>query len=447
MNRNSLIAVAVFLWSVAASAAAPFYRIHIQDYIIHPVTAEYIERAIHQAETEKAQGLLIVLDTPGGLLQTTRGIVKEIMNAEVPVIVYVAPAGARAASAGVFITLAAHVAAMAPTTHIGAAHPVQLGEGGEGGPLKKIGESMEKEKREKPDPKSKNPMTDKILQDTLAWVETIAKARDRNVRWAKKAVEESVSITAEEAKKIGVIDLIASSEEELLKKLDGREIRLPQKTVILATQEAPVISIPMNWRQSILNILINPNIAYILMILGFYGLLFEITHPGSWGPGIAGLICILLAFYSFHIIPPNFAGIILTGLGLLLFAAEVFVASHGLLALGGIVCLFLGGLFLVDAPAEFLKVSLQVIVPAIVGSLLLLGLLLTLVVKSQRRKTVTGEEGLVSLHGVADTELNPEGQVSVEGEIWNAVAETPVRKGEKVAILGVENLKLRVKKI
>lgn len=426
-------------------AASPIYKIQISDFIIQPVTAEYIEKAIDKAVQDKAQAVLIVLDTPGGLLQTTHQIVKKIMNAEVPVIVYVAPDGARAASAGTFITLAAHVAAMAPATHIGAAHPVMLGEGEDKG-LEKLKEKFSKEEAKEIKDPAQPPMDAKIMQDTLAWAENIAKARHRNVLWAKKAVEKSISSTAEEALKENVIDLIAVNEEELLKKLNGKEIQLISTKVTLATEQAPVMTIPMNWRQSILNVLIHPNIAYILLVLGFYGLLFEITHPGSWLPGIAGTICILVAFYSFHIIPPDYAGIILTVLGLLLFAAEIWITSHGLLAFGGLLCLFFGAVFLIDAPAEFLRVSLHVIVPTLLASALILALLATLVLRARRQKNQSGVEALIGEIGIADTDLNLEGKVLIGDEIWNAQSDEPIRKGEKVKILKVENLTLTVKK-
>lgn len=441
---------------IVLSLCSIIYCIHIDNFIIHPVAAEYIEKAIHRAEAENAAALLIQLDTPGGLLESTHRIVKEIMNADVPVIVYVAPKGARAASAGVFITLSAHVAAMAPATHMGAAHPVELGEKEEKNIFKKIEEKMPKGKDEKgekkPPPASPpaepaSPMGEKILQDTLAWVENIATARGRNVEWAKNSVAKSISSTAEELQKLGVIDLVAESEKELLEKIDGREIQLATKKVTLNTKDAQIVNIPMNWRQSILNILINPNIAYILLTLGFYGLLFEITHPGSWAPGVAGLICLLLAFYSFHMIPTDYAGVILTVLGLILLGAEIFVTSYGMLAIGGLVCLFFGALFLVDAPAEFLKLSKSVAFPTIGAAAVIFGLLLTLVVRSSRRKVTTGAEGLVGEIGEALTDLNLEGKVGVDGEIWDAVSNEPIRRGEKVQILRLENLKIYVKKL
>lgn len=425
-------------------------RIHIDNFIIHPVTAEYVQKGLAKAKNDGAQALLIVLDTPGGLLESTRGIVQEMLNAEIPIIVYVGPAGARAASAGVFITMASHVAAMAPATHIGAAHPVQLGERQERDWMRKIKEKVdpqEDKKRSKEETPS-IPMEEKIMQDTLAWVKNIAQVRNRNAQWVHDAVEKSISSTAEEALQAGVIDLIARDETELLEKLEGRSVTVGGKTVTLRTGGAPVVTLSLNWRQSILNILINPNIAYILLTLGFYGLLFEMTHPGSFAPGVAGLICILLAFYSFHIIPTNYAGVILTATGLILLGVEVFVTSYGLLALGGLACLFFGALFLIDVPADFLKLSLSVAIPTIAAGGAIFGLLLTLTIRSHRRKVMTGEEGMIGVSGVAETPLNPAGKVAIYGEIWEAVSETEesIAKGEKVEILRLENLKLYVRK-
>lgn len=445
MKNKILLVILFFLPSLffVNAEGEKIYRIQIQDYIIHPITAEYIERAIDRAEKENGEALLIILDTPGGLLQTTRSIIKKMMNAKVPIIVYVSPNGSRAASAGVFITLAAHVAAMAPSTHIGAAHPVQMGEEGKKELFKKTVEEKTPKKEAVPDD---SVMTEKILQDTLAWVENIASARNRNADWAKEAVTKSASITAEEAKRLGVIDLIAENETELLEKLEGFKISIDNTPVILKTKGLPVQTISMNWRQNLLNVLINPNIAYILLTLGFYGLLFEITHPGSWFPGVSGLICILLAFYSFHIIPTNYAGVLLTVTGLILLALEVFIISHGLLALGGFVCLFFGAVFLMDAPQEFFKLSLRVALPTLLASAMVFGFLVTLVLRTHRRKTETGTEGFVGMIGEADTNINPTGKVSLHGELWNAHAEEPIAKGEPVEILKLENLELHVRR-
>ena len=426
--------------------------ITIDDQIISPVTAEYIEEAIAQAERRGDQALVIEMDTPGGLLASTRKIVKRLLNAEVPVIVYVAPSGARAGSAGVFITLAANLAAMAPSTNIGAAHPVEFGEG----PKKKEGESFreifrEFRKREKKDrkllktkePLPTDPMSEKILNDTVAWVSTIAKSRGRNVDWAVRAVKESISDGETEALRQGVVDLVAKDLDDLLKKIDGRLVTLPSgKKVTLQTAPIGIERVPMGFRQKILDILINPNIAYLLMMLGFYGLLFEITHPGVWFPGVAGLICIILAFYAFHTLPTNYAGVALIFLSIALFVAESFVPSYGLLTIVAVICMLLGSLFLVDSRAEFMQISLKVIIPVVVATGLLFSFLVGLALKMRRQKSPLGLEGLIGTVG----EVGSGGRLQIGGELWEIEAEEPLFPGQVVKVISVSGLKLKVKK-
>ncbi|MBI2345720.1 MAG: DUF561 domain-containing protein, partial [Deltaproteobacteria bacterium] len=314
------------------------------------------------------------------MLTATQEIVRAELNAKVPIIVYVSPKGARAASAGVFVTMAAHVAAMAPSTRIGAAHPVTIGGEGEGPGWKwpkrekesAEGKGKKKERKEtladKKESLGAEAMSAKIMQDTIAWVSGIASARKRNIEWAVQSVKESRSSTAEEANAIGVIDLIVESPEALLQAVDGRTITLPSGPVILATKGATTQSIPMTWRQQLLQVLSNPNIAYILMILGFYGLLFEITHPGSWIPGIAGAICLILAFYALQTLPTNYAGLALILLAVALLIAEIKITSYGFLTIAALVALFLGSLMLVHSPAEFMRVSLKVILPVVAAT-------------------------------------------------------------------------------
>ncbi|MBI2496290.1 MAG: ATP-dependent Clp protease proteolytic subunit, partial [Candidatus Omnitrophica bacterium] len=286
----------------AQAQAAHVNVIELDNRIISPVTQQYIVDAIERSESDGATCLVIKLDTPGGLLESTRAIVKRIMNAKVPVAVYVAPSGSRAGSAGVFITLAAHVAAMAPSTNIGAAHPVVVGEGG--GPVVEETQS--------------DPMSEKIINDTVAWVTTIAKARGRNEEWAKNAVTESFSVAEDEAVKERIVDLVASDVTDLLTKIDGRQVELAGVAVQLRTAGAAVIPIPMSKRQEFLAIVTNPNIAYLLMLLGTLGLIFEFTHPGIGFPGIAGLICLLLALYAFQTLPVSYAAVALIAVGLAL---------------------------------------------------------------------------------------------------------------------------------
>lgn len=434
----------------------------IDDAIINPVTSEYIVSSIDAAERENAPALVIELDTPGGLLSSTRTIVKRMMNAKVPLIVYVAPSGSRAGSAGVFITLAAHVAAMAPSTNIGAAHPVELGEGPgrEREPLKELVEALKRRKGDRVEDKEEGgedkprveeepalPMAEKILNDTVAWITTIARERGRNVDWAVRAVTESLSSTEGEALKLGAVDVVAEDLETLLRMIEGRKVRLaPDTEVTLALEGRELARKGMTLRQRILNVLINPNIAYILMILGFYGLLFEITHPGSWFPGVAGLVCLIVAFYAFQTLPTNYAGLALIFLAVALFIAEALVTSYGFLTLGGLVCMFLGSLLLFDTSAGFLRVSIRLIIPVVLSTAAVFIFLVGLVVRAQRSRTASGVEALVGAIGEVDA-ATPRAKVFIEGELWDAVSEQPIQKGEKVSIVAVEGMTLKVKKI
>ena len=412
-----LLTLGLFLSTLFSPNAPSVYRISIQNKIIQPVIAEYIQETVAKAESEKAAAVLIVLDTPGGLLESTHEIVKTLLNAKVKTIVYVSPTGARAASAGPFITLAAEVAAMAPSTHIGAAHPVQLGE-------------VDKLKEKSPTPSA---MEEKVMQDTLAWVEGTAKTRGRNVEWAKRSVSESVSVDAGEALQLKVIDLIAVDEKELLAKLD--------------LSGSPVIDVPMTLSQEILTVLIHPNIAYILMILGFYGLLFEITHPGAIFPGVAGAVCLIVSLYAMHILPTNYAGLGLMLMAVILFAAELYLPSYGLLGLGALVCLTLGSLFLFHAPGEFLRVSFAVMIPTVLAAAALGVFLATLVWRSQNRRVVTGLESLVGMSAEVVDTLDPAGKVFLQGELWDARSDEKIGKGEKVIVAEIKGMELKVKKL
>jgi len=391
--------------------------------IINPPMANYIVRGIERAERE-GYPLIIQLDTPGGLMDSMRQIVKKMLTSQVPIIVYVAPSGSRAASAGVFITLASHIAVMAPGTHIGAAHPVELGE-------KKMDETMMK----------------KVLNDAVAFIKTIAKERKRNEVWAEKAVRESSSITAEEALKLGVIDMVASTLEELLEKLNERRVPIEgQKVFLLKTKGAEVVKLKMTFRDRLLHTLSNPMIAYILLMLGIYGLFFELSNPGAIFPGVVGGICIILAFFAFQMLPVNYAGIALIILGIILLILEVKVHSYGLLSMGGIISLILGSLMLIESPAQYLRISLLVILPFVLVSAGFFLFALTMVIKAQRRRPITGKEGLIGQRGKALTDLVPKGKVEVLGEIWEAYSDEAIRAGEVVEVIGVEGLKVKVKR-
>jgi membrane-bound serine protease (ClpP class) len=407
-----------------AQEKAPVSFIEV-DGIINPATANFITDSIDQATQNGAQCLIIQLDTPGGLMESMRIIVKKILASNIPIIVYVAPGGARAASAGVFITLSAHIAVMAPGTHIGAAHPVTLGAEG----------------------KESKTMMEKVVNDAVADIKATAKMRGRNVDWAEKAVRKSVSITDEEALKLKVIDFISPNLQDLLTKIDGRIVKFDGVTRTLLTKGVKPRSMQMSWRYRLLDIISNPSIAYILLMLGIYGVFFELSNPGAILPGVVGGIFLLLAFYALHMLPINFAGLALILFGIILFIAEIKVVSHGLLAIGGVISLFLGSLMLIESPTEYMKISLSVIIPAVLVSAAFFFFAVTMAIRARLKKPTTGTEGLIGEIGTASTPIAPEGKVSIHGEFWDVISDQNIERGEKVQVIGVTNLKLKVKKI
>jgi membrane-bound serine protease (ClpP class) len=431
LKRNKVLFILPILFLLASVAAipsqekAPVFTIEV-DGIINPATAKFIVDSIDEATQQGAQCLIIKLDTPGGLMESMRMIVKKELSSTIPIIVYVAPSGARAASAGVFVTMAAHIAVMAPGTHIGAAHPVMMG-GGEG--------------------KESKTMTEKIVNDTVSYIKTIAKTRGRNLDWAEKAVRKSVSITEEEALKLNVVDLISTDLQDLLAKIDGRVVKFNGITRTLLTKGLQPRSIEMSWRDKLLDIISNPTIAYILLMLGIYGIFFELSSPGAILPGVVGGIFLILAFYSLQMLPVNYAGLALIIFAIILFIAEIKVVSHGLLAVGGVISMLLGSLMLFRSPVEYMRISLSVIIPAVLVSAAFFIFAVTKAINARLKKPTTGMEGLVGEVGVASTPIALEGKVSIHGEFWNAVSDQPLEIGEKVKVIGVDNLKLKVKKI
>ena len=430
-RKKGLILFSVFFLFFLASVIsgqvqekAPIYSIEV-DGIINPATAKFITDSIDEAAQQGAQCLIIQLDTPGGLMESMRIIVKKILASNIPIIVYVAPGGARAASAGVFITIAAHIAVMAPGTHIGAAHPVTLGAEG----------------------KESKTMTEKVVNDAVADIKATAKTRGRNVDWAEKAVRKSVSITDEEALKLKVIDFISPDLQDLLTKIDGKVVKFDGVTRTLLTKGVKPRSIQMSWRDRLLDIISNPTIAYILLMLGIYGIFFELSSPGAILPGVVGGIFLILAFYALQMLPVNYAGLALIFFAIILFIAEIKVVSHGLLAVGGVISLLLGSLMLFQSPGEYMKISLSVIIPAVLVSAGFFIFAITKAVRARLTKPTTGMEGLVGEVGIASTMIAPEGKISIHGEFWNVISDQTVEKGEKVQVIGSANLKLKVKKI
>lgn len=390
---------------------------------INPVTAGFIREGIEKATKENAECLVIHLNTPGGLLKSTRVIVSDILSSPIPVIVYVSPAGSQSGSAGVFITLAAHIAAMAPGTNIGAAHPVILQ-----GQMDSI-------------------MSGKVTNDAAAFIRSIAEKRNRNIEWAENAVRKSFAYSETEALEDSAIDLIATSEKDLLDQVDGKNIALGSGTKTLHTRSAVVSVLKMNFIQKFLHIISDPSIAYILLLLGMFGLFFELMNPGSIFPGVVGVISLLLAYYAMHTLPVNIAGLALIVFALVLFILEIKIISHGLLAIGGIISLLLGSMMLIKpgSELELARISRPVIIAATTVASLLFLFIISMGVKAQRRKVATGLEALIGDTGEVVEMLAPAGTVLVQGEIWNAESlSSHINTGEKVRIKAMKNLKLYV---
>jgi membrane-bound serine protease (ClpP class) len=411
-------------WTSLAIGAANYVDVYPVEGIISPVVVEYMLEGIERAQQENATLVIFQLDTPGGLVDSTRLIVKAMLNATVPIVVYVAPSGARAASAGTFIALAAHVAAMAPGTNIGAAHPVS----GEG---KDIEGDMRK----------------KAENDLAAFARSIAEKRGRNAEWAEAAVRESVSITESEALAKQVIELMAEDISTLLAKLDGRKVALPGGETTLHTANAMVRWRQMNWRQQILAVLSHPQFALMLLSLGSLGLLIELYNPGLIFPGVIGAISLLLAFYSLQTLPVNYAGLLLIGLAFLLFILEIKITSFGLLTIGGVLSMLLGSLMLIDSPEEYLRIPLPAILVVVGTTSAVFTFIIGAAMRSVGRQPVSGMEGILGETGIAKQRLDPLGTVFVQGTLWTARSTAPIEVGEAVRVIGVEGLKLTVERV
>lgn len=420
------IFIAIFFALPALSLAAqPLVIVAMYEGVINPVSAEYLHDAIAFAEEKKAELLVFQLDTPGGLDTSMRLMIKDITASQIPVGVFVSPSGGRAASAGVYITLAAHVAAMAPGTNIGAAHPVALG----GGEMDKV-------------------MKEKVENDAVAYAKSIAERRGRNVKWAEDAVRKSISATGGEALELNIIDLVAEDLGDLLKQLDGKEIMMGAQTVVLHTKDADIQEFSLSWRLEVLKALSDPNIAYVLMSIGMIGILAELYNPGAILPGIVGAISLIMAFYSLQSLPVNYAGVLLLLLGIVLFVLEITVTSYGLLAIGGVASMILGSLMLMKHDLPFYQVSWAVIIPVVAIAAGFTLLVVSMGVKALRNRSVTGSEGMVGLVGLAKTDLTPEGKIVVHGEIWDAVSpDQSVQAGSRIEVTRVHGLTLHVKPV
>ena len=417
---NVLIYLFILLATVTYSQSVVSLKI---DGVINPAAAAFIERGIESAREKNAECLIIQMDTPGGLLKSTRVIVSSFLESKIPIVVYVSPGGAQAGAAGVFITMAAHIAAMAPGTNIGAAHPVEM----EG--------------------KMDSVMSEKVTNDAAAFIRTIAEKRNRNLKWAENAVRKSQAITETEALDINVIDLIAKNLDSLLSQIDGRQVETVDGIVTLHTKGARIEQMEMGWAEKLLDVLSNPNIALILFQLGTIGLILELYNPGSIFPGIVGVISLVLAFYSMHTLPINYAGLALIVFGIILFLLEIKIISHGMLAIGGAVSTFLGSIMLIRTSSvlEFVELSWSVIFASVIITTFFFVVILGLGIKAQRRKPTTGIEGLNGETGDVVETLKPECVVRIHGEIWNAESLSgTIQKGKRVRVVKINGLKLLV---
>jgi membrane-bound serine protease (ClpP class) len=406
---------------------------------IGPVTQELIERSIDNAEADGAAMVILQMDTPGGLDHSMREIIKAILDSHVPVITYVSPQGSRAASAGTYILYASHVAAMAPATNLGAATPVQIG----GLPKIPLDPSQPGEEGESDDGKSS--MDRKIINDATAYITGLAKLRNRNEAWARLAVREGASLSAQEALEQKVIDLVATDLTDLFKQLDGREINVKGRIVVLATDNLMVERIVPDWRSELLAIITNPNIAYLLMLVGIYGLILEFSNPGGILPGVVGIISLLLALYSFQVLPVNFAGLVLLVLGIIFMVSEIFITSGGILGIGGVIAFTVGSIMLFDD--DYLAVS----IPMIGGTALVAAGFMLWILKKfaslRRAQVVSGEEYMIGHIGIVREAFSKRGRVGLDGESWLAETPVPLTEGQKVRVTAIDKLVLTVEPV
>jgi len=413
----------VAIGSRHAIAADHLNLVSLQDSI-NPGTKDFLERAIKVSAEDQAECLVVLLDTPGGLMTTMRSMVQAIMNAPLPVVVYVYPSGAQAASAGVLITIAADFAAMAPGTNIGAAHPVSG-----------TGEDI---------PKT---MNEKVMNDFLAFSRSVANERGRNADWVAKAIRESASITAAEAVANNVIDAVATDLDDLINQIDGYHVERKGFSKVLQVKGLARRTLTPEWQDQILRVIGDPSIAYLLLMIGLAGLYFELSHPGTIFPGVIGGISLVAAAYALQKLPVNYAGFLFILLAVVFFILEIKVTSYGLLSLAGVLSLVVGSLMLFRVPGEIGRLSLSVLVPTVGVISAFFVTVATLAFRAQIRKPTTGKEGLVGTVGETRTDLNPEGKIFVEGELWNAYADEPIPRGTKVRVMEIEDLKLKVQRI
>lgn len=425
MKKNILISLFIFIFPLLSNASILKITVNAA---IHPVTSEYIRNSIDRAEKENAHLIIICLNTPGGLDSSMREIIERILSSKVPVAAYVTPSGGRSASAGFFIAIACDIFVMAPGTNTGAAHPVGVSI---------TGQQMDKT------------MEEKVTHDAASYIKSIAEKRGRNIKMAEDAVRKSLSYTEKEALKGNLIDLIANNEQEIVDYFNSRSIkRFNGEELLLELEGDEIIEISMSGRQKFLLTISNPNLAYILFMIGLLGLYFEFSNPGAIIPGVVGVISLLLAIFAFQILPINYVGLMLILLAIGLFILEIKIQSYGVLSIGGIISMIIGSTMLINSPIPELRPSLNFIIPVAIGISFIIIFLIFITVRAHSKKASTGKEGLIGEIGTVQKNLNPEGTVFVHGEIWNAEASEEILKGAKVKVVEVlKNLKIKVIKI
>lgn len=433
--------------SASAQTTQQAYIIQIEG-IISPATADYFSRSLEKAIDANAAFLLVRLDTPGGLDLSMRDMIKQIIASPVPVVTYVTPGGARAASAGTYLLYASHVAAMTPATNLGAATPVQLETGFTPGEDKSpLSEPDKEDKSDKPAQQHQDTMTKKVVNDAVAYIRGLAELRGRNADWAEKAVREAASLPAETALKQGVIDIVADNQRDLIKQLDGRKVTVLGNETTMKTDSVTLTEILPDWRNKVLEIISNPNIAYILMMIGIYGLIFEFANPGSIVPGTIGSICLLLALFSFQILPINYAGLALILLGIALMVAEAFQPSFGVLGLGGVAAFVTGSVILIDTDLPGYGINIGVVAGITVSTVAFFLMALGMILRNRHHPIVSGREEMLGAVCVALEDFSDKGRVAVHSERWTARTSQLLHKGDKARVLAIDGLTLEVEPI
>ena len=426
LRKLFVVLLPLLVWSTTAFGAGRIIVIEV-DGVINPVVAEFMVNEIYNANKFSEELIVIQMDTPGGLDPSMRKIIKAIQNSKIPVASFISPGGSRASSAGVFIAIASHISAMEPGTKIGAAHPVKLMVGGEGEQAKII--------------------EDKVVNDASTYIRSLAEQRGRNAHWAELSVRKSVSVSAEEAKRLNVIDLLAANLDSLVLALDTREVKLGGNIITLNTAEKKITFKEMNSGQRILDVIANPNVAYVLMMLGLVGLYLELSNPGLILPGVVGSVSLVLALYAMQTLPINYAGLLLIVLGVILLIAEVNVMSYGLLAMSGVISIFLGSIMLIDSEDPAMQISKMILYPTLGMTFLISIGSIYLAKRAHQLATTTGMEGLLGEVGIVKETLSLEGRVLIHGEMWKAESDTVISAGEKVSVEAVKGLKIKVRKL